>query len=97
MSRSRIIAKVRKNKCYRDYVRLLDDLGLLHELHPPTGKGHPFMLIHDPQNPDAEPVKFHVACTPRRRVASTYMVTVLRQKLDAAGFIRHDQFTPSPD
>lgn len=44
-SKSRLINKVRKNLCYRECARILDEIGLEWELCPPTGKGHPFLAI----------------------------------------------------
>ncbi|MGP9790680.1 hypothetical protein ACTZWY_11975 [Roseinatronobacter sp. NSM] len=80
----RLIAKVRRNQCYIDCARLLDDLGLPYELHRPTGKGHPFLLVENPNNP-SEPIKHHVACTPRKYKSRSVSLMMLRRKLTEGG------------
>lgn len=86
MSRQRIIAKLRKNHCFNEATALLDGLGLHYEVHPPTGKGHPFILIDHP-DPAQDQIKMHVACTPRGKSPSRYTITELRRKLEAAGLM----------
>lgn len=77
-SESRIIQKVRKNHCYQQQVQILHDLGLSFELHPPTGKGHPFLLI---QNPNGGTIRHSVATTPKRRSTGNGAVNLLRRRL----------------
>ena len=86
MSRNRITAKLRKNTCFQLCTKLLDDLGLAYEVHPPTGKGHPFILIEHP-DPDQDPIRHLVACTPKSYATGPRAVGTLRRKLEAAGLI----------
>ena len=86
MSRQRITTKLRKNHCFIEAARLLDENGLRYEVHPPTGKGHPFLLIENP-DPSQEPIKMHIACTPRSRSPGRFTITTLRRKLEAAGLM----------
>ena len=85
MSRMRIITKLRKNQCFQLCAKLLDDLGLAYEVHPPTGKGHPFILIEHPHS--GEQIKFLVAATPKSYATGPRSVASLRRKLEAAGLI----------
>ena len=85
MSRMRIITKLRKNTCFQLCTKLLDDLGLTWEVHPPTGKGHPFILIEHPNG--GEQIKFLVAATPKSYATGPRSVGNLRRKLESAGLI----------
>lgn len=65
MSRHRLIAKVRKNPDYVEAARILDELGLDHELvPPPSGRGHPRLRIAIGD----QHVDHVIACTPRGRI-----------------------------
>jgi hypothetical protein len=90
MSRQRIIAKLRKNYCYAECARMLDDLGLAYDLHPPTGKGHPFLLIQHP-DPEQDAIKQHVATTPHSRSSGRRTIADLRKKLIRANLIAPSQ------
>lgn len=85
MSRMRITAKLRQNHCYRECVRLLDALGLDYSVHPPTGKGHPFIEVRDPGGGD--PIRYHVATTPKTHSTGSKAVSNLRRKLEAARLV----------
>lgn len=85
MSRMRIITKLRKNTCFQLCTKLLDDLGLEWQVHPPTGKGHPFILIENPNGGD--PIKHLVALTPKSYATGPRAVATLRRKLEAEGVI----------
>ena len=89
MSRMRITAKLRKNQCFIEATRMLDELGLHYDVHPPTGKGHPFLLIKHP-DPDHDPIKHLVACTPKSYATGPRAVASLRRKLQAAGLIARE-------
>lgn len=82
MSRMRIMAKVRRNHCYQQQVQLLDELGLPYELHPPTGKGHPFLLI---QAPTGGTIRHSIATTPKRRNTGDEAARLLRARLEQHG------------
>ena len=85
MSKPRIIAKLRKNHCFQLCTRLLDDIGLAYEVHSPTGKGHPFLLIEHPLG--GEQIKFLVAATPKSYATGPRSLASLRRKLEAEGLI----------
>ena len=82
MSRNRIIAKLRKNHCFQKTCALLDEMKLRYEVCPPTGKGHPFLLI---ENPNGEQIRHHMACTPKSYKSGDRAVSELIKKLEAAG------------
>ena len=88
MSRQRITAKLRQNHCYRECVRLLEHLGLRYTVHPPTGKGHPYILIKNPNG--SEPIKMHFASTPKTFGTGNRTISDLRRKLEAAGLITRE-------
>lgn len=88
MSRMRILAKVRTNPDYKVLAAYLEKIGLSFEVCPPTGKGHPFLRIDLPHS--AEPLVFHISCTPMGRVNGDARVCKLRRALAAAGY-RLDQ------
>lgn len=88
MSRMRITAKLRQNHCYRECVRMLDALGLAYSVHPPTGKGHPFIEVQNPAGGD--PIRQHVATTPKTHSTGNRTVTRLRRKLEAAGLVARE-------
>lgn len=80
--RSRLIQKVRKNQCFKECTRILEDMGLEWELRPPTGKGHPFLLIRT----EAGEIRQHIATTPATRSAGYLRtVSIMLQKLKDAG------------
>lgn len=83
MSRMRIAAKIRKNPDYKSIDRFLDQHGFRHEIHPPTGKGHPFLRI---DLPDGRQLDFHIACTPAGRCNADARLARLRRHLADAGY-----------
>ena len=83
MSRNRIIAKLRKNHCFQKTTALLEEMSLRYEVCPPTGKGHPFILIENPNGGD--PIRHHMACTPKTYKSGDRAVSELIKKLEAAG------------
>lgn len=83
MSRMRIEAKIRKNADFIALTRFLDCIGFRHDVHPPTGKGHPFLRI---DLPDGRQIDFHIACTPAGHCNAGARVTRLRRRLADAGF-----------
>lgn len=62
MSKNRILAKVRTNDDYSAIADYLKSIGFHHTVHPPRGKGHPFIRIKLPHGPEVE---MNIACTPR--------------------------------
>lgn len=84
MARMRIEAKVRRNHCYIEMTRILDQHGLRYELHPPAGKGHPFLAIKHPE-PGRDPIIQHVACSPKGFKTGRRALGTLRRKLREAG------------
>lgn len=87
MSRQRIEAKVRKNWCFQEATRLLDRHGLAWKLYPPTGKGHPYLLIDNPNG--GEPIRMHMATTPKSRGTGRATLSGLRHKLIRAGVLKN--------
>lgn len=83
MSRMRIAAKIRKNPDYKSIDRFLDQIGFRHEIHPPTGKGHPFLRI---DLPDGRQLDFHIACTPAGRCNADARLARLRRHLADSGY-----------
>ena len=61
-SKSRLVQKLRQTPHFPAMERYLDGLGLRWSINPPTGSGHPYLLI---QMPDGREIKHSVACTPR--------------------------------
>lgn len=86
MSRQRISAKVRTNADYQAIGAMLDGLGLRWSVHPPTGKGHPFLLIESPQE-GGEPSRYPISCSPRGYSSTAAKVARLRRHLRIVGFI----------
>lgn len=45
MTTNRLLNAIRKNPDFMEAERCLDSLDLTWELYPPTGKGHPYLLV----------------------------------------------------
>ena len=85
MSRMRIITKLRKNHCFQGVTRLLDSLGLRWEVHSPTGKGHPFLMVEHPHG--GEDVRITLASTPAARSTGRSAVRLAKHRLREAGLM----------
>lgn len=83
MSRMKLATKLRQNVEYPAVVSFLDGLGLKFDLFPPPGKGHPFLKIDIPGR--AEPLTFHLNCTPRAGGNPKSALGRLRRALRSAG------------
>ena len=83
MSKPRIIAKLRRNHCFQQATALLEEMRLRYEVHPPTGKGHPFIEIEHPHG--GASIRMHVACTPKRYKTGDKTLKTLIKKLEDAG------------
>ena len=84
MSRMRIKAKVRKNADYQAIEEFLNGTGLDWQLHPPTGKGHPYITIDKPGH---ETMRHTIACTPKGRISAQRSVSSLKRKMQEAGLL----------
>lgn len=83
MSRQRIGAKVRTNSDFKAMTAYLDSIGLRWRVAPPTGKGHPSLLIDIPGAD--EPMRYPIACTPKSSIPAAAKVGMLRKALRQAG------------
>lgn len=83
MSRMRILAKVRNNPDYIALARFLDSIGFRYVVHPPTGKGHPFLRISLPHGVDLD---HYITCTPKGHINSDARVARLKRALASAGY-----------
>jgi len=52
---------------------------------PPTGKGHPFLVIESPTG--GQPCRYPIACTPNGHGNNARKIAKLRRQLRALGFI----------
>lgn len=79
MSRSRILAKVRKNPDFIAATRELDALGIAWTLRPPISTGHPYLLIGG--------FRKTIASSPRGGLCSEKVVGDLRRWLREHGLL----------
>ena len=82
-SKQRIGNKLRQNDEYTAICRYLEGKSLTHTAHPPTGHGHPYLLI---DLPNGETLRHSVACTPRGGGHPPKALAYLRKKLREAGY-----------
>jgi hypothetical protein len=84
MSKSRLVAKLRQNDEYPAIKKFLKQVGFDHEVHNPTGSGHPFITI---RLPHGAILKHHINCTPSNAGGNVRAALAgLRRALRTAGY-----------
>ncbi len=84
MSRNRMAERVRKNDDFVEIKRYLTDRNLPFEVLPPTGKGHPILLVFLPWG---ETVRTTITCTPRGSGNKGLARSQIRATLSKHGFV----------
>jgi hypothetical protein len=83
MSKPRLATKLRQNAEYPAITDFLDKIGFRHELHGPTGKGHPFLRI---DLPDGRSIDHYINSTPKANGNPRAAMGKLRRALRDAGY-----------
>jgi len=82
-SKCRIVTKLRQNDEYKAITRFLDDHSLKFTTHPPTGTGHPFIVVN---LPNGDQMRQSIACTPKGGGYPKRAIGHLRASLREAGY-----------